>query len=789
MTLRRFLTSLFRDPRTLVPALVLMALGVGGFAWMLALHRSVMTRSFAAPRPDRLVSLWNGMVSEPLQHGTPSPGDLQLMRQFPDVFSGVAAYYPGHAALGRELPAHVALDDVTGNYFDVLQVRPALGRSFTTADDAPGAAATVLLSHRAWGTHFGGDPSVVGRSLSLDGNPAEVIGVLPASFHTAHGTEVFRPFRWSVARSQSHQGNFLRVVARLQDGATLAQGQAAMDQVTARIKVLFAGEAPRDILDQIRYGLNPLVDDVLGQGLRVLRLLRWATLLVLLLAAYNAAALLLARSLGRRTEMAVRSALGADPAQLRRQLLAEGAVLGLLGAGAGLALAWFCLPPTSQALAWAFPELSWEGLSLDGAVVVASLALGPVLGALCALVGQPGASLSELLRSAGRQPGLAGPGRARRWLVSAQLLVGASLLLGAFSLQHSLGRLLSTDLGLDRAQVWTFRLQSRVKLDERTRLAQALAERLAALPGVVAAGASNGLPMSGFRSDLNLPAEDGRRVDPQARALTPGLVKALGLRLLRGRDVASTDTATSEKVVLVTRALALEAFHTDEVVGRRLVVDDEPRTVVGVLADVREFGPAQAPPPLFYLPMAQSGAVWHEDLCLAFRVAGPAPSPGQIQAVLKEAAPGLALANYQPMDALLQSQLGPQRMARAFMAAFAALALVLAAGGVFGIMAAAVAARRTEFGVRSALGATPLAILGQVLRETLKLALVASVTGWLLGLGLERLGRATLGALPEPPLYLGLFVVFALAVAALLAALLPALRAARIPPAEALRQD
>lgn len=691
MRVRIFLKSLFREPRTLVPAVALLALGVGGFAWMLALHRSVMERSFSAPRPDRLVSLWNARASDPQRHGTPSPGDLQLMRGFPGVFSGVAAYFPRHAALGRETPANVALDEVTGDYFDVLQVRPALGRAFAAADDAPGAPATVLLSHRAWQEHFGADPSVVGRQVALDGEPAEVIGVLPRAFHTAHGTDLFRPFRWSDAKRQNHQGHFLRVVARLRDGATLAQGQAAMDHVAARIKELFAAEVPKEWLDQVRYGLNPLVDDVLGQGLRVLRLLRWATFLVLVLAAYNAAALLLARGLGRRAEMAVRSALGAAPESLRRQLLAEGAILGLLGAGAGLGLAWLCLPPTGQALAWSFPGLSWEGLALDGPVVALALLLGPALGALCALAGQPGARLSDLLRGV-RQPGLAGPGRARRILVSAQLLVGASLLLGAFSLRHGLTQLLKTDLGLDAAQVWTFRLQPRMKLAERSRLAEELAQRLTALPGVVSAGATNGLPMSGMRSDLNLLLADGRHLSPQARALTPGLVRTLGLRLLRGRDVAATDTATSEKVALVTRNLALEAFHTEDVVGRSLPILGEPFTIVGVLADLREFGPAQGAPPLFFLPMAQSEVLWHEDLCLALRVAGPGSSPdsspastpgpssAQIQAVLREAAPGQPLAKYQPMEALLRAQLGPQRMALAFMGAFAALALLLAAG-------------------------------------------------------------------------------------------------------------
>ncbi|GLH73485.1 hypothetical protein GETHLI_19870 [Geothrix limicola] len=785
------LKSLLREPRTALPALILLALGIGGFAWMMALHRSLMVRSLPAPRPDRLLSLWNGSAAVPERHGTPSTGDLQLMRGFPQVFKGVAAWEPTHANLGFEVPVRVRLDRVTANYFDVLEVQPALGRGFTAADDEAGAPSTLLISHRAWRDRFGADPGLVGRSLSVDGASAQVIGVLPEGFHTPQGTELFQPFQWTAARRDNHGPHFLRVVARLQDNATPAQARAAMAQVAGRIRELFAGEAPKDLLDQVRYGVTPLVDEALGQGLRLLRLLRWATALVLLLAAYNAGSLLLARGLGRRNEMAVRSALGAEPADLRRLLVAEGALLGGLGALGGLLLAHLSLGLTGRILGWSFPDLALDGLSLDGPSLLGAALLGPLLGAVCALAAQPGHQLAALLRVGGRAPRLGGQGRARRLFVGAQLVLGGALLLGALSLQHGLGRLAAADPGFDLARVWSFQIQParRMPLESRARLAEAITARLAALPGVQAAGACNGLPMSGFRSDLHTVLPDGRNLDPEARALTPGLLKALGLRLLRGRDVDVTDQAGSDPVMLVTRALALEAFGSDDVVGRRLPFGDQSFTIVGVLADLREFGPAQPAPPLFYVPLAQSGMVWHGDLYLVFRTLGPAPTGAQLQALLREAAPGLALDRYLPMEDLLKAQLGPQRMALAFIGAFAALALLLAAGGVFGIMAASVSARRAEFGVRSALGASPLAILGQILKETVRLALLASLAGVLLGGLLERLGREALGAWPSPPLQLSLLALGTLVGAALASALLPALRAARMSPAEALRDD
>lgn len=782
------LKSLLREPRTALPALILLALGIGGFAWMMALHRSLMIRSLPAPRPDRLVSLFNGKASMPDKHGTPSTGDLQLMRGFPDTFKGVAAWAPTNANLGLEVPVRVRLDHVTGNFFDVLEIRPAMGRGFHSADDEAGAPPTLMLSHSAWRNRFGADPDLVGRSITVNGESAQVIGILPEGFHTAHGTDVFRPFQWTPEQRDNHGPHFLRVVARLGDGATLAQARAAMGQVAARIRERFAQEAPKELLDQVCYDATPLIDEVLGQGLRVLRVLRLATGLLLLLAAYNAASLLLTRGLGRRNEMAVRSALGAQPADLHRLLLLEGALLGFIGAMGGLLLAHLSLGITGHVLAWSFPDLALEGLFLDGPSFAAAALLGPLLGALCALAAQPGSRVLDLLRTGGRSPGLGGAGRARRALVGAQLVLGGTLLIAALSLQHGLGRLMASNPGFDLDRVWTFQIQPAkgMPLAARTQLALAITQRLNALPGVQA-GASNGLPMSGFRSDLNTLLPDGRKVDPEARALTPGLIQALGLHLLRGRDVESTDGADTEKVMLVTRTLAQQAFGTDDVVDQHLSFQGQPFRIVGLLADVQEFGPAQIAPPIFYVPLAQSNLVWNQDLHVAFRSMGPPPTEQQMQALLREAAPGLALFRYLPMRDLLEAQLGPQRMALAFVEAFAGLALLLAAGGVFGIMAASVSARRAEFGVRSALGATPLSILSQVLRETLRLASLAGLAGVLLGGLLERQSRDVLGLWPNPPFLITVVALASLVGSALAAAFLPALRAARISPSEALR--
>jgi len=273
------------------------------------------------------------------------------------------------------------------------------------------------------------------------------------------------------------------------------------------------------------------------------------------------------------------------------------------------------------------------------------------------------------------------------------------------------------------------------------------------------------------------------------RQAFPGLVQAMGFRLVAGRDVQPTDRAGVEPVMLVTRQFAREAFGREAVLGEALTVFEAQVRIVGILEDLREQGPAKAAPGMFFMPLPQSEALWNENLHVAFRCAGAPPSELQVREMLRQAAPGLALHHFRNVEDSLAEVLGPQRMARAFMAAFATLALLLAAGGVFGLMTASVAARRAEFGVRASFGATPGRILAEVLKEAAVLAIVGGVGGILLGFGLDHLGRAALGQWPVPPMVLGLVALGALGGAVLAAAFTPAWRASHVNPIEALRAE
>ena len=791
MPFRSLLRTLFRDPRSSLSALLMLSLGLGSFAWMVGLQRSLKQRSLPVPEPGRLVRLWNGARSLPGLHGTPSTAELKLMRGFPKVFQAVGAFAPEDANLGLDQPVQVKLDRVTPDFFRVLGVTPVRGRDFLEGEGEAGAAGSVILTFEAWRRYFGGAADLVGRPIQVAGRTCQVVGVLPRGFHTPHGTECFTPFQWTPRQSDDPGPHFLRVVGRLRPGASLGQAQAAMDGVTQACRALYLQEgATSEQVADLTFGASPAIDEALGDGLRVLGTLRIAALFLLGLATLNASAIFLVRALARRRELAVRCALGARDVDLIRLLLAEGALLGLAGGLGGLFLAWLGLRGAALILPRAFPELSLQGLNLDGTTVALSLLAGPVLGALCALPARPGRRLLDLLREGGRGQTRA-DGSLRRILVGGQLALACALLAGAFALQGTLTRYLNRDLGLRPEHAWTFRVtpSPRLPLAERNELAENLRARLLALPGVQSVSLMNNVPMSGFESDLNTVLADGRQVDPQARCATPGLVGALGLRLLRGRDFEPGDTAQAASVILLTRNLARQAFGSEDAVGRAYPIGEggKSATVVGVLEDLREFGPAREAPPLFFVPQAQGGPVWNGTLHAVIRTGGAPCSLAQVQAVVHEAAPALAVHHFGTLSGNLEAALGPQRMARAFLATFTLLALILAAGGVYALMASVVAGRTLEFGVRSALGAAPWDLLNLVLREAGLLGLAGGAIGGLLGTLGERLAPDLLGggALWGAALPLALLGLVLMALAASLPA---ALRAAFTPPMVSLRR-
>lgn len=791
------LRALLRDPRTSVPVVLLLAVGAGGFAWLVGLQRSLMLRSLPVPEPARLVSIRNAQLGDLEAQGTPSYGELERMRQGgAGAFSGIAAHVPGHANIGGDAeggrPEVATTDRITANALQVLGVSPALGRDFNPQDEVPGQEGSAILTDAFWRSRFGADPEAIGRTIRVDGRAVKVVGVLPPSFHTPWGAQVFLPLAVTPEQRAGFGAHYLHPFGRLRPGVSVAQGAVAMAAAAERLK-----QDRPDLFDTPearKYTLvaRPLLEDVLGGGVKAISALRLAAVLVLILAALNASALLVARAQGRRRELAVRAALGAAPGRLRLDLLAEGAALGLLGAALGALLAALGLGAAGRALQWSFPGLDLSGLRLDGPSLAAVLAFGPALGALCALAARIEPNPAAALKESGRGQ-VGGPRRLRQRLVLAQLALATALLGGAAWLQAGVGRLLQAPLGLRPDHVWTFGLSLPRDLQRDPArleaLASALAARLSAQPGIQAAGAMNGVPMGGLRSDTGLVVGD-RRFDPEARGVTPGGLETLGIRLLKGRGFTQDDRAGGQPVAILTRGLAQAAFGGEDPIGRTVTTSiDGERTVVGVVDDVREFGPADPAPPMLFIPYSQGAGLWNTTLHAVFRASGPAPSSREIQRLVNEAAPDLGILRYAPLEEGLQDALGPQRMARAFLMAFAALAIFLAAGGVYGLMAASVAERRGEFGIRSALGATALDLLALVLRETAVLAALGAALGLPLAFGFHRLGDAWLQAVPGAGTVAALQAALLLFTTALAATLLPALRAARVDPMTALRAE
>ncbi|WP_243384491.1 ABC transporter permease [Geothrix alkalitolerans] len=790
--LKQLVRGLVRDPRTSVPAVLLLAIGLGGFVWMLALRRSLMLRSLPVRNPGSLVALWNGQKNRPDRHGTPSYGELELFRTERDLFEGVAATDPKEGNVAGDVPEHVRLERVTANYFQVLGVAPVLGRGFSVEDERPGQDRVVILNHGYWVRRFGGSPDALGRYLDLDGVPHQVVGVLPKAFHTPHGSQLFRPIAASPAQRADFGFHFLRVFARLRPAATFGQAKARMARFASQLGADHPEFASDLAAGAYGYGASPLIEDWLGSGLSVLTALNAAALLLLSLAAFNASALLLARASARRQEWAVRSALGATPQEWRRSVLAEGALLGLGGALLGLLLGHLALGPAGWAIQWGLKDIPLDGLRMDGPAVAATLFLGPALGAVCALASRPGADLGQVIREQGRgQAG--GHLDLRRLLVLGQLALAAAMLGTAVWLQGSIGLLLSRDPGFQPRGVWSFRLSPEADtLKDPARfdaLQQQLLARLRQLPGVKAVGIFNNVPMSGFRSDLGMSALGSPdRLSPQARGASPGALPALGVRFRRGRDFDEGDVQGHPRVAIFTRGLARTCFGSEDPIGRQVDIFG-PATVIGEIDDYLEFGPSQPPPPVFYLPNAQSGPLWYRTFHAILRTDGPPPSEAALRQLTKEVAPGLAIHHFGPLEANMESILGPQRMIRAFFSAFAALALALSVGGVYGLMAASVTERRGELGVRSAMGATAGDLLLLVLHEASRLGLLGAAAGAAAGWLLTRGARVWVVDLPDAGHLLpGLSLLF-LILAVLLASLIPALRAARVDPAVALRNE
>jgi putative ABC transport system permease protein len=744
--------SLRRAPSFTAVAVLTLGLGIGLSAVVFSVVNGVLLRPLAYPDAHRLVTLWQ-LDTQKGEREKPAPANFLDWRDRARSFTHLAAAIPyGYDYKGEGDPVNFSAFFLTKGFLENLGVRPVLGRAFTPEEYEPGAPKTVMLSEALWRTRFGADPGIIGQTLNLDGGPYQVVGVMPATLDYPERADVYTPRGFTDDDRTLRVQTYYDVVGRLMPGVTLAQAREEM----ARI----AGELRREhpvANARVTVPVLPLLEHITGSVREALWVLLGAVALVLLIACVNIANLLLARGLARRSEIAVRAALGAGRGRIARQLLVESGVLAVAGGLTGIAVSALALPAVIQAATSAgLPRV--ESIVLD----VRVLSAGFFAIALTMLIagGVPAWILSRgsdgMIVRGGRGAGQpAGSKRTGRMLVAAEVAIALVLLVGASLLGQSLRRLLSEDLGFatDRRLLITTHIWDRYPDPaQRGAFMEQVIGRIEALPGVVA---------------------------------------AMQIPLLKGRLFEATDRAEGKPVVVVGEVMANRFWPGEDPIGKRITsrFRGPPivREVVGVVKDVRHTGHGETPKPEYYIPHAQNP--FGSMTIVVHTSQDPAGILKPVQREVWALQGDLTFSGTESMEGLLAGTLAVRRVILMTIGLFAVLGAVLAAMGIYGVISLAVAQRTRELGVRMALGAAPSSLKGMVLREGMGLATVGIVLGGIGAIGLSRLLTSLLyGTAPTDPWSFAVAALSLGAVAAL-AAWIPARRATRVDPLVALRSD
>ena len=795
---RHGLRLIRRYPASAAIAILTLALGIGANAAIFSVVDAVLLRSLPYPEPDRLVMVWEKRIKENVLTNPVSPADFLDWRKQNDVFENMAALADTSTSVtGDGEPVVVEAGAVSWAFFDVLGIRPALGRTFQPGDEIAGHDRVMLLTDGFWKRRYGGDPNIVGRKINLNGNPWEVIGVLPESFHFSNTVQIYATLvleRPGVAPPRaSHQ---LEVYARITRGVTFAQASDSMDRLGAKL----AQEYPQENANHSAY-VSPLRDEFVGPVRTSLVALFAAVGVVLLIACVNVASLLLARAASRQREMAVRSALGASRSRLVSQTLVESIVLSVVGAIAGVALAELLISALPVVLPAQLSVVGIDEIALNWRVLLFAAALAVLTGLIFGLLPAWHASAPEVARSlshGGRSA--AGVRRgARLGLVIGEVALAALALVSAGLILRSFAATIAQPLGFDPDGRVAFTISipaARYKTPDARR--QALTDIRGSPPRDPRRDErrrDQPLPLDGgdSRSGIAIEGREPRPDEPPSRmhprAVTPGYFQTMGIRVVRGRGFTPADAASSEAVAVINESAVRRFFGDANPIGRRFqfVGDQTWIAIVGVAADVRHWGLRKDVNPMVYLPQLQLNS---QFLTFVVRSDG---DRGAITNAARVAVNGfdanLPLARARTMDDIVAASVRSERAQTILMGTFGVTALALAMIGIYGVMAQLVSARRQEIGVRMALGARPATILRQLLTEGFWQTAVGLVIGLAAGTALMRLATTLLyNVTPTDPLTLG-GVAVVLIGAAMLACVIPGRRAMRTDPVQALRSQ
>lgn len=815
--LRILVRRLLRTPLFTGVALLTLALGIGANTAIFSVVHGVLLRPLPFPEPGGLLSVSHTTKDGPDQVLPHSEATYLLYREHGQAFEDLAIYQAAPANLtGLDQPERLPALFMTDGLLPLLRVEPILGRRPAAQDGMPGAHPVVLVSRSAWNRLFGADPSVVGRSLRVDGVTREVVGVLPDGIRLAGGGEgepqLYIPME--IDPSNLQHGNFSYFgIGRLKGGVTPEQAAADMARLIPRLTELYPGPIPARIFAEIGMTprIRPLKDDIVGDVGRVLWVLLATVGIVLLIACANVANLFLVRAEGRSREVAVRRALGAGPRALAAGFLGESLILAMGGGGLGLILAEGGLRLLRAIGPSTLPRLN--EVSLDGRVFLYTAAVSLVTGVLFGLfpLARNRAEDTAAILKEGGRGGSGGPlrNRARNALVISQVSLALVLLVGSGLMLRSFQALRTVDPGIaDPEGILTLQVSMPgAEVPDPTAAAALwglILDRIAGVPGVEGVGAVAGLPMTGQQNQSgtwfeDFPIDEGALPEIiNTRAVSDGLFEALGVPMVAGRAPARGDWEGREARVWVNEAFAVKYFGgVREALGRRVRqgMQGQPwLEITGVVGNVRDDGMAQAAPatlyPLIAGTNAQGTATVSRNLGVAVRISGdPLAMAGAIRQAVWAGNPNLPVANLRTQADIIGESMSRTSFAAVLLAIAAGVALVLGSVGIYGVIAYVVSQRTREIGVRIALGARREQVRGMVLAQAMRLALVGIVLGGAVALGVTRLMASLLFEVSAVDPLTYVVVTMVLAGAAAVAAWIPARRAAGVEPLEALRYE
>ena len=803
--------NLRKSPGYATVTILTLALGIGANTAIFSVVNGVVLKPLPFPEPERLVYITSQFPTLGFDQFWVSPPEFLEFRDRNRSFENVGAYSAGAVNLGtQDQPRRVNSAVITSELMPVLKVQPIRGRLFTREDTLPGAEDVAVLSHELWRSAFNADEGVVGRIVQVNGTPTRVVGIMPPRYDVHdQKVELWLPLTLDPSDPGGRGSHFLYLVGRLKDGISMAQAKADLETMLQQWPQLNPKmHAPSDKNHRIRF--DGLQEDMIGSIRNSLWVLQGAVGFVLLIACANLANLLLARAESRQREFAIRSALGAGRGTILRQFLTEGVLLSLLGGAVGAALGYAALRALLAADPDGIPRSA--DIALDPAVLLFTVVVSIVTGVLFGMA--PIFSLRQhavtmtLKESGQRSTANAARARIRSVLVAAEVALAVVLVIGAGLLLKSFWNLLSVDAGFDRAKLTTFGLvlpgTTYAAPQSRADFFQRLTTQISQIPGVQGTAAMSGLPpdravnandtdFEGYTAPAEGPFEN---VDYYQR-VTVDYLKTMGIPLRDGRDFTQADATSTNGVVLVNETLARTFFKDQSPLGRRLrvgFIDTAPWfTIIGVVKDVKQGGlDSKTGTEIYFLndqgPRVNNFSVGNMNIVVRSDLPTDVLAP-QLRRVVQSMDPTLPIVRMRTMDDVFGASVSRPRRLMQLLGTFAALALLLAAVGTYGILSYTVSERRKEIGIHMALGATRGNVMGRILGQGLRLTGAGIVVGLAASFLLTRLLQTQLfNVKPTDPATMAV-VTASIGIVALIACYLPAARATRVDPMVVLRDE